>query len=85
MKQILSDELRKEVFAILILFFYMSLEFVNLYIYLISLHIDILSGLRLEKSDAIFKSTLESIKKRSFGVLIDSFNCYAIELSGKYH
>ena len=85
MKQILSDELRKEVFAILILFFYMSLEFVNLYISLKSLHIYIISGLRLEKSDAIFKITLESIKKRSFGVLIDSFNCYAIELSGKYH
>ena len=84
-KQILSDELCKEVFAILILFFYMSLEFVNLYISLKSLHIYIISGLRLEKSDAIFKITLESTTKRSFGVLTDSFNCYAIELSGKYH
>lgn len=63
MKQILSDELCKEVFAILILFFYMSLEFVNLYISLKSLCIYIISGLRLEKSDAIFKITLESIKK----------------------
>ena len=63
MKQILSDELCKEVFVILILFLYMSLEFVNLFITLKNLYIHITSGLGLEKSDAILKMTVESMKK----------------------
>lgn len=53
MKQSLTDELCKEVDVILILFFYISLEFVNLYITLKSLQSHIISELSLEKSNAI--------------------------------
>lgn len=63
MKQIPTDELCKEVFVILILFFYISLEFVNLFKTLKSLHSYTISELGLEKSNTISKVTIGSLKK----------------------